>query len=205
MKNQKYHAHAVDENKSDEERARENEDSSEEYVLISYLTGSTTHWSDSWLIDSGASKHMTRNKDSVSCLTQKDYSRKVQLGDNYQYPIKGMGEASYKLRTKNLMKMKEVLYVPSLKKNLLSISALYSEGFRVAFVDGEVLMWPKGKTIDDATIIGVEEGWHYKLKGHTDANLTTNTIIPCELWHIKLAHVNYKAFPIVSKVFIGLP
>ena len=49
--------------------------------------------------------------------------------------------------------MKEVLYVPGLKKNLLSISALDAKGIRVAFIDGQVLLWRKGKTIDDATII----------------------------------------------------
>ena len=41
------------------------------------------------------------------------------------------------------MKMKEVLYVPNLKKNLLSISALDKKGYRVAFIDGQVLMWTK--------------------------------------------------------------
>ena len=54
------------------------------------------------------------------------------------------------------MKMKEVLYIPGLNKNILSISDLDKKGFRVAFVDGEVLMWPKGKTIDDAVVIGIE-------------------------------------------------
>ena len=54
------------------------------------------------------------------------------------------------------MKMKDVLYVPGLKKNLLSISALDKKGFRVAFVYGEVLMWIKVKTIDDAVVFGVE-------------------------------------------------
>ena len=46
--------------------------------------------------------------------------------------------------------MKDVLFVPILKKNLLSISALDAKGMRVAFVDGKVLMWPKGKSFDDA-------------------------------------------------------
>jgi hypothetical protein len=30
-------------------------------------------------------------------------------------------------------------------------------------------MWPKGKTIEDAIVIGIEEGGMYKLKGHSDA------------------------------------
>jgi hypothetical protein len=35
-----------------------------------------------------------------------------------------MGEATYKLDSETPMRMKDVLYVPGLKKNLLSISAL---------------------------------------------------------------------------------
>ena len=31
----------------------------------------------------------------------------------------------------------------------------------------QVLMWPKGKTIDDATMIGEEDGGLYKLKGQS--------------------------------------
>ena len=65
-------------------------------------------------------------------------------------------------------------------------------------------MWLKGKKIDDATVIGVKEGGIYKLKGHIDLALIASTISPCELWHRRLAHVNYKSFPIVSKVVTGL-
>ena len=62
--------------------------------------------------------------------------------------------------------MKDVLYVPGLKKNLLYILALDKKGFKVSFIDGQVLMWPKVKNIEDAIIIGEEEGDLYKLKGH---------------------------------------
>ena len=72
---------------------------------------------------------------------------------------------SYKLDSRKSMKMKDVLFVLGLKKNLLSISGLDAKGMRVAFVDGQVLMWPKGKTIDDAVVIGEKEGGLYKLKG----------------------------------------
>ena len=58
-----------------------------------------------------------------------------------------MGEASYKLDYGKSMKMKDVLYVLGIKKNLVSISALDKKGFRVAFVDGEVPIWTKGKTL----------------------------------------------------------
>ena len=37
---------------------------------------------------------------------------------------------------------------------------------RIAFIDGQVIMWPKGKTIDEAIVIAEQEGGLYKLKGH---------------------------------------
>ena len=101
-----------------------------------------------------------------------------------------MAEESYKLDFGKAMNMKYAMYVLGLKKNLFSISALvYKRGFIVTFVDGKFLMWSKGKTIDDVVEIGVEEGGLYKLKGHVDSTLETNTIIPCELWHRRLAHI----------------
>ena len=64
--------------------------------------------------------------------------------------------------------MKEVLLMPGLKKNLLSISTLDAKGMRVQFIDVQVIMWPKGKTINDAIVIGEQEGGLYKLKGHPE-------------------------------------
>ena len=101
--------------------------------------------------------------------------------------------------------MKNVLFVPGLKKNLLSISALDAKGMRVDFVDGQFLMWPKGKTFDDAIVIGEQEGGLYKLKGQPDQALVHDTVEPNELWHRRIAHVHYRALPLASKSVEGLP
>jgi hypothetical protein len=66
---------------------------------------------DTWLIDTGASKHMIGRKYILSSLIEKDFPQKVSLGDDYQYPIKGMGESTYKLNSETLVRMKDVLYV----------------------------------------------------------------------------------------------
>ena len=88
------------------------------------------------------------------------------MGDDYQYPIKVIGESSYKLHFGTPIKMKELLYVPGLKKNLLSISDLDKKGYRVVFIDRQVLMGSKGKTLEYVVVIGEEGGGLYKLKGH---------------------------------------
>ena len=73
-----------------------------------------------------------------------------------QYPIKVSGESSYKLDSGKSLKMKDVLYVPGLNKNLISIFALDAKGIRVAFVDSQVLMCPRWKKLEYATLIGEE-------------------------------------------------
>ena len=148
---------------------------------------------------------MTGYKESFFNMSEHESPHKVKLGDDYQYPIQGSGEASYKIDSKKYLKMKYVLYVPRLKKNLLSISALYAKGIRVAFVDGQVLMWPKGKKIDDAMIIEYQEGGLYKLKGQTEQALVHDSMEPSELWYRGISHVNYRELPIAKKIVSGLP
>ena len=60
-------------------------------------------------------------KESFVRLSEHESPHKVKLVDDYQYPIKGTRESSYNL----------------------------DSGMQVAFIDGQVIMWPKGKTIDD--------------------------------------------------------
>ena len=103
------------------------------------------------------------------------------------------------------MKMKDVLFLPGLKKNLLSIFALDEKGMRVAFVDAQVLMWPKGKTIDDAVVIKEQKGGLYKLKAQPEQDLVHELVEPNELWHRRLSHVHYRELlPLASKAVEGL-
>jgi hypothetical protein len=72
-------------------------------------------------------------------------------------------------------------------------------------VDGQVLLWPKNSSIDKATLIGVREGGLYKLKGHEEHALVHNNVSSSELWHRRLAHISYRALPILSMMVTGLP
>ena len=120
-RDKRHHAHAVED---EEPLAKMLREPIKGCVLISPLSGLVTPGEDTWLNDSGASKHMTGQRDILSCISENKFSQKVTLGDDYQYPIKGVGESNYQLNLGNSLKIKDVLYVPGSKKNLLSISAL---------------------------------------------------------------------------------
>ena len=59
--------------------------------MIYALTGTVTHGSNDWLIDSEDSKHMMGFKESFVKLSEHESHNKVKHGDDYQYPIKGSG------------------------------------------------------------------------------------------------------------------
>ena len=65
-------------------------------------------------------------------------------------------------------------------------------------------MWKKGKTFDDAVVIGVQERGLYKFKGHPEQALIHDTLETNEILHRRLAHLHYRALPLASKAVEGL-
>ena len=115
-----HHAHTTEDYDPPRKRVKqESADSSseDEYVLIFSLMKTITHGNNDWLIESGSSKHMTGFKESFVKLSEHESPHKVKLGDDYQYPIKGSGESSYKLDSGKSIKMKDVLFVPDERRN----------------------------------------------------------------------------------------
>ena len=80
---------------------------------------------------------MISDRENLSSMKEKEKSHKVELGDNNSYAVKGTRKASIKTESGNNVHLSNVLYVPRLKKNLVSISCLEDKGDRIAFVDGK--------------------------------------------------------------------
>jgi hypothetical protein len=173
------------------------------HLHYSALTG--TLQDDMWIIDNGASKHMIGNQVRLSNLNEKKTSHKVELGDKNIYPVKGIRQASIKLESDNNVHLSNVLYVPGLDKNLVSISCLEDKGNRIAFVDGEVLSWSRDSSIENARVIGTHEGRLCRLLERNDEALVHDEVNPSELWHRRYAHLNYQALPFLKKMVEGIP
>jgi hypothetical protein len=149
------------------------------HLRYSMLTG--TLEDDMWIIDSGASRNMTRDQTIIYNLNEKKTSYKVELGDKNTYPVEGIGQASVKLRKGNNAHLINVLYVPGLEKNRVSISFLEDKGNIIAFVDGKVLSWSRESTIENARVIGTHEGRLYRLLERNYEALVHDEVNPNEL------------------------
>jgi hypothetical protein len=176
-KKRKYKHHASVAN--DEEPSKKINNDETNFFYYSTLTG--TIEDDMWLIDIGASRHMTGDHRNFLSMKEKETPHKVELGDNNSYAVKGIGQATIKMESDNSIHRSNVLYVPSLKKNLVSISCLEEKGDRVAFVDGKFLVWSKDSKIENARVIGTREGRLYKILGQDTQALVHDKINPSEL------------------------
>ena len=70
---------------------------------------------------------------------------------------------------------------------------------RVAFIDGQVLMWPKGKTIDDAVVIAEQEGGLYKLKGQPEQDLVHDSVEGLHVCITENYHLQAKLLKVSQK------
>jgi hypothetical protein len=180
-------------------------DMSEMINLLHYSTLTGTIEDDMWIIDSGASRHMTGDQARLSNLNEKKTSYKVDLGDKTTYPVEGFGQASIKMKTCNYVHLRNVLYVPGLENNLVSISCLEDRGNRIDFVDGKVLSWHKYSSIENARVIESREGNLYRLLEQNEESLVHDEVNPTELWHRRYAHINYQALPFLKRMVEGIP
>lgn len=93
------------------------------------------------------------------------------------------------------MHIEGILFVPGLKKNLLSVSTLEDKGYVVTFMDGKALLWPKDGDMSLVDVIGVQEGGLYRLPSCLVQALVHDIVSLCELWHQRFGHLHYRALP----------
>jgi len=91
--------------------------------------------SEIWYLDSGCSNHMTSHRE---WLIHFDKSRKSQIrfDDNKIIQAKGTGDILIRRKDGNQAMIKDVLYVPATKSNLISIGQLIEKGFSMNLHQG---------------------------------------------------------------------
>ena len=87
----------------------------------------------------------------------------MKLGDNGTYAIKDIGSSSLEFESGWSLHLEEILDVPGLKRNLLSVGVLEDKGYTVAFTKGKAIMWPLDSDMSSAIEIGVKVGNTYHL------------------------------------------
>ena len=90
-----------------------------------------------WYLDSGASFHITGDKESFIDLEEKYLRMHIEMENDGQYSATGIGTITFQRDSCKPFQLKDVMHVPGLKKNLVSVAMLEDRGYDIFFSDGK--------------------------------------------------------------------
>ncbi|KAI3697975.1 hypothetical protein L6452_31082 [Arctium lappa] len=156
-----------------------------------------------WYLDSGCSRHMTRQRDLLTEYKE-EKGPSVTFGGNGKGFTRGFGVLSNGTTT-----IRRVAYVDGLKHNLLSISQLCDKDYEVRFskkacsvVDEKGKLALSGHRRENVYVIDMDstitDNLCFLSKASSDVNW---------LWHKRLSHLNFKTLNSLSskELVSGLP
>ena len=110
----------------------------------------------SWIVDSASSNHLCNDKNKMSDFKKLKYPEHVRVGNGELMVARYEGCVKLLVKTGRItrkVKLHNVLYVPELKYNLLSVSKSAEKGKKVEFVKSgcKIVDIATGKTVATAT------------------------------------------------------
>ena len=184
------------------------------HIMVSSNTAlKVDNWLDKWIVDSGASRTMCSHRDWFHSFVPFIKPTQVVLGDNSSIPAISSGHVHIRVPAGmkwNKLILYEVVYVPKLHGNLLSVPQLIRHGTKVKFskesfgifsssgtLIGEGAMQGNLFTITahvvhpaTACIATINE---FPCKGstppHSALSVRTSSMANLSTWHCRLGHL----------------
>lgn len=156
-----------------------------------------------WILDSGASRHVTGMPSEFTSYTPYSYSHKetIQTADGTSRPIRGIGT----VQCTPSITLSSVLYVPAFPVNLVSISSLIDQMDCRVSLDRENCLIQERKTGRRLGTGVRRNGLWYLDRSHTDeaiclalSAVASEEVAKVMLLHCRLGHIS---FDIMSKMF----
>ncbi|KAL5836715.1 hypothetical protein ACOSQ3_013884 [Xanthoceras sorbifolium] len=159
-----------------------------------------------WYLDTGCSNHMCGDKKVFSDLDE-SFRNTVKFGDNSTISIMGKGNVTLQTKENSTHTISNVLFIPNLKTNLLSVGQLQEKGYEISIKDGVC-------RIQDAKLGLITQ---VNMKGNRMfPNYLHNTIHSCFsaklqnevwLWYFRYSHLNFGGLKTLQQknMVTGLP
>lgn len=170
--------------------------------------------SEKWYMDSGTSRHVTGEKNHLVSVTSPVGKRTVTTADGERHAVGGSGDVNVKSDCGEI-KMTNVMYVPSLKRNLISVGSLTDKGHVIVFTNRKCLVLD-----NDRNKQIVAQGVRHKGNGlyqlgvssrkpnfieansveiPTDEANSSAHVKEIKLWHKRYGHLHYKGLTHLAK------
>lgn len=142
-----------------------------------------------WIIDSGATHHMSsRPVDNL-----KNEVSDVQTADKAKLHTVGRGTVNM-----GTFSLKNVWYVPSIRRNLISVSAMDRAGLKVVFHKGQVKILNENENLIAQGKLNEIGLYELLPRYYSEANVTIGVDI--NLMHKRLGHPNFESLKLYNEV-----
>ena len=164
-------------------------------IEVSYLTDTST----TWCIDSGATNHICNSLQGFRQTSKcSDGQVKLTLGSGATVSAVAVGVVVLTFSNNKTLVLSDILYVPAIRRNLISVSMLSNKGYSINF-GPEVVIKKNGSFICSGSL---SNGLFLVTPVSYEAQrMELNNIIgsskrkkpsqnPTRLWHMRLGHIN---------------
>ncbi|CAH2089012.1 unnamed protein product [Euphydryas editha] len=149
---------------------------------------SVNQFKNKWLMDSGASAHMTGERELFTDYTSVS-NRFVIVGDGRRLRVAGTGKVElniYNGESYVQSTLHNALHVPDLRVSLFSLSTVTKKGHKVEMTCSQCLLWKDNKLC----AVGNREGENYILNVMKDVCNSVAAVATLSNWHERLCHQN---------------
>ncbi|TXG64801.1 hypothetical protein EZV62_011795 [Acer yangbiense] len=159
-----------------------------------------------WFLDSGCSNHMCGEKEMFTQLDE-SFTSSVKFGNDTTVPVMGKGKISITLKDGSQNAISDVLFVPNLHKNLLSVGQLSEKGYDIRIHEGICTINSAQKGL--IAKVKMSQNRLFPLLINSDS-LPCFSSVMCDenwLWHMWFGHVNFGSLKQLAsrKMVLGLP
>ncbi|XP_073302980.1 uncharacterized protein [Primulina huaijiensis] len=175
--------------KQGKEHANISKEEKEDIIFYTCMSAETED-RNVWYIDSGCSNHMTSKLDSFVEL-DRNFSSEVKLGDDKIQKVEGKGTIEVHSKQGNKKHISDVLYVPNLAQNLLSVGQLIQKGYLIHFGDNACMIIDKKQNLTVAKIdMASNKVFCLIMPFDKSFALKHETYHDSYLWHLRYGHLS---------------
>jgi transposase InsO family protein len=154
-----------------------------------------------WILDSGATSHVTGQRSLLSGIQRTSHIGSVRTAGGQIHTVHGTGRTNLTLPSGNVTTIQDILYVPGIKKNLLSVGAIADSGAVLIFSSDKchILDEQTHQTLATASrshasdLYRLDPGQHSSSSSFQEAEANTVSAAKTsltKLWHSRLGHLH---------------